>query len=332
MAKELSDTWKKILFHQRFPLIGSTVIGEGNGFHDRLSFDIPYIQRQVQASRYDHWLYVVYFRDLLNSCDPKLKERLENEVKFEILNCSEGFRSTLIKYISGGQSHYRGEIVEFVSEALKYLLHDGRVIFEFVSWFANDDKQFYAFELKRLPIKNLVEKRTYYSYQGTDPSGSITKVKIPKQKCITIDWPNELGGLKQYNKTVSSVLGLGPKIPSTEDTVNLDPGVILARRKNWDKKFSQFLAPWGLMNPDGGLTEFYKEYNSLKVRRTGIFCLGSVIQGLRQLVRVLNEKLDEKASLSLTSAFYDITRYEVVNAKWLKGEIGFKEANAYIRE
>lgn len=331
MAKESNDIWKKRIASQRFELIGSTVPGEGNGYHDRISFDLHPSTWREQDKKYDHWLYTVYFRDLRGSFDPQLRNRLNENLDFTLDNCSENYLRTFNKYIAGGGYHYRSEILDLLSNLSKWLIYDGKVILEFVSWLDNENKEFYAFELKHLRFKNIQEKRRYIIYKGQDEGGLIKKVKIPKEKCIVINWPASLGGFKAYQRTVGKILKLGSKLPPMEDVATLEPGKILARGKVWDDQFNRLVAPWGMTNPDKDLTEFYKEYNFLKVRRTGILCMEVIQEGLNQIVKKLNAFLNEDAKVTIKSDYYSIKKYNDISSQWMNGEISFPKANAYLK-
>lgn len=331
MGNESDEQWGKRLFNQRYELIGSTVPGDGNGFHDRISFDMRHNVHSRRDERYDHWLYIVYFRDLLNSFDPQLRGRVNPGLDYELINCTENYANTIKKYIAGRGYHYRSEILDFLSHLSKWLINDGKVILEFVSWFDNDDRTFYAFELKKLPLRNVKERRRFILYEGEDESGTLKKVKIPKEKCIVINWPRELGGYKSYTNTVEKILKLGAKLPSIEDTISLEPGKILARGKRWDESFNRYVSPWGMLHPDKDLTEFYKEYNYLKIRKTGILCMSSLHDGLDQVVRKLNTALQENASIVEKSDYYSITKHTKINTQWMQGEISFPTANEYLK-
>ncbi|NOT73412.1 MAG: hypothetical protein HOP08_00690 [Cyclobacteriaceae bacterium] len=331
MDNELEDKWKRRILNQQFPLIGSNLPGEGNGYHDRVSFDLNYNQSTNSDDRYNHWVYFVYFRDLINSFDPELRQRFHENVNFDLINCSENYRDTFKRYIAGQKYHYQGEILDAFSTLLKLLIQHGRIILEFVSWFDNETSDVYGFELKILPFKNTIIRNKNVQFEGIDRDGTTRKVKIPKNKCIVIDWPKKLGGYKGFSETINKVLSLGPKTPPISDVATLNPGTILARNKKWEEEFNRLLAKWGLTSVPNDLTEFYKEYNNLKIRSTGILCIEAILVGLNQVVQKLNIVLGEQASLVETSDFYCSVKHEKITQQWLNGTISFTTANSHLR-
>lgn len=80
--------------------------------------------------------------------------------------------------------------------------------------------------------------------------------------------------------------------------------------------------------PDKNLTGFYKEYNSLKVRQTGIFCTEEIVGGLNQTAKKLNSILNEEAGFDVRSDYYSVTKHHEISAQWMNQ---FYHSKQYIR-
>lgn len=337
METNSEELWKKRLINQKFELIGTSEPGEGNGYHDRISFNSPHrlnsSRDRIDAS---HWLYTVYFRDLSNRLNPKYSlDRGESFHKsFELKNCSKNYKKTFYKYLNASERWADAQLLTTLGDWSRDLIYRGRVILEFVSWYDNKTGDFYAYQLKNLNLSNckIKGKQLHYSGVKQNDSGVIkdVEVKIPINKCIIIEWPKQLGGYKDYKKTVDSILNMGSKIGSIEDDFKLDPNTKLKEMQDWNFNFNKKVSSWGIMHFNENTTDFYKQYNAFKLNETIILCIESLIEGLKQLVFILNKKLSEEAYIAFDSEQYKIDRHIEVKNNWLKGDLSFKEAATFL--
>jgi len=79
------------------------------------------------------------------------------------------------------------------------------------------------------------------------------------------------------------------------------------------------------------VTEFYQEYSALKFTYMVILCTHQLIDGLNQLIKHLNEKLNENAEIKFDLEQYNQDYFKEKIGKWLAGELSFKEANELLR-
>lgn len=337
MANSSEEQWKSRLFNQRFPLIGEKEPGEGNGFHDRISFDVPYhLQSNENKTNYSSWLYSVYFRDLSNFLNPQYKndrgEDFSNSIRIE--NCTENYKKTFLKYIGASNSWRNDGLLEVLGHWGQYLFYQGRIVMEFVHWYDNKTRDFYAFELKHL-------KTVYYTindnsvlfsapFENESNESKIVAVEIPREKCIIIEWPKELGGFSSYEETVKSILELGNKYEPILKSISNLPEDSLKNMKDWDLKFNKLTSKWGTTHPSENSTEFYKQFNYFILKGTMVYCTHALIDGLRQLITFLNRSLNEDATLSFENEESDIERFLEMKKKWLEGKLSFKESTEYL--
>jgi hypothetical protein len=332
MAKKLDELWENRTFNQRFPLIGSHTPGDGNGYHDKISFAIPYWRlREEESLKYDHWFYHVYCRNLSNSLNPKYR-RYEEEVlrSFNLINCSEKYSETLYKYLNIDNHGYHNNLLNVIEDWGRELVYKGRVVLEFTNWFDNMLNIFYAFELDTIDpnFAKIKKKRIIYSAPFENEEGvvKVKRVVIPKNKCIIIDWPSELGGYKNYIQTVEKVIKLGPKIPTIAETLSEKPGIILQRSRDWELQYSRLLAQWGNSPVFEDSTSFYKQVNNYRFKKTTILLMNSLIGGFKQLIVLLNQQLSENEELQFYNQNYDISIISDSERQWVEGNLSVKES------
>ena len=275
--------------------------------------------------------YSIYLRDLGLRADPSLSRKGEFETGLRVENCSVNFSNTFTKYFTASNHHYRsGNILRKIGEWGKGLCYNGCLIFEIIGWYDNNSTQFYAFQLNQLDTKFCEVKKNNIvfnaPYKLDGDKELYKKVKIPKSKCIIIEFPEELGGFKGYLKKVKEIKKLGNKFSYTEN-----PSDNLNHMKNWDKQFNKIMAGWGASNKIEEVTEFYQELSALRFSYTGICCLHEVISGVTQLIEYLNIKLKETARVDFNIPMYEKQNVKEYQEKWLKGELSFKEANELMR-
>jgi hypothetical protein len=340
MADDLEDLWGNRLYNQQLSLIGTTKPGEGNGFHDRISFDIPYHLQSQNNQSYQpthHFNTSIYLRDLSQRLNPTYNKDLGSIINDVLIlnNCTENFQNTFLEYL-GATSGWRryDEILEVMGIWSHQLVYQGIVILEIVGWYDNKSANFYAFELKRLDLANCTFKKDHilFSAPVQNEEGEINNVsvEIPKSKCIVIEWPKELGGIRSYEKAIRSMLKVDEKYRSLEQENYMNPGKSLENMKARDLEFNRLISDWGAIHPPENTTDFYKQYNFFNLKGTLLHCTYALIDGLNQLISLLNAKLSEEAMLSLNDENNEIKKFESMKSKWLKGELSFKESSDYL--
>ena len=110
MEKLSEELWKEIKFHQKLPLIDHTqVSGKGNGFNDRLSFEIDRVLKTKEEDFLGRSKFkTIYLRNLAHRADPSLsrERKFTESIKFE--NCTDNFINTILIYSQ--RSHYRNDL------------------------------------------------------------------------------------------------------------------------------------------------------------------------------------------------------------------------------
>ncbi len=332
MVQNSEEIWNEILNNQSRELIGTNEPNNGNGYHDGISWRIP---SRPQMNFDDEFrrstFHSNYLRDLGLYADPSLRKKGNFETGLTVENCSKNFFNTFIKYFTASSYHYRsGNILRKLGEWGKNVCYDGRLVFEIIGWYDNNSTQFYAFQLNQLNIKFCKVKKNNIvfnaPYKLDGDKELYKKVKIPKSKCIIIEFPSELGGYKSYLNKVKEMKKLGNRFSVTENS-----GDDLNHMKNWDKQFNRIVAEWGASKNIEDVTEFYQELSALRFSYTGICCLHEVVNGLNHLIKYLNSKLKENARVDFNIPMYDKQNVKEIQNKWLNGELSFKEANELIR-
>ncbi|MFC2152830.1 hypothetical protein ACFLSE_09930 [Bacteroidota bacterium] len=329
MVQISEEVWKEILNNQKFPLIGSNKPNDGNGFNDAISWKIKFRPFKRPDKIYNSSFFNVYLRDLGLNLKPNLKKETF-EKGFRIENCSKNYYDTFLKYFNNDTYYHRNEIFRELGHWGEYLGRHGRVIFEIISWYDNKSSQFYGFELNRLDTEHCKIKGKniiYYApYELNNNKEVFKKVKIPKSKCIIIDFPEELGGYKGFQRKIKNILKLGEHHIFTDN-----PAENVSHFKRWDKEFNRIVSEWGIYNNQDNVTDYYKVLSRFKFTYMVILCTHEIIKGFTQLIKFLNKQLQEDAKVIFEAEQYEISSYKRMLQKWLNGELSFNEAFEYMR-
>jgi len=322
MAPLSEDIWKEIKSNQVLPLMGSAIPAEGNGFHDTISWRVNFQNfRSENDELHSSWFHMVYLRDLSNYMNPSYTIQRSGSPSIEITNCTNHFSATLLRYFNSGNSSRSLDFLSEIGRWAKYLCHDGRLIFEIVGWYDNDSKQFYGFELLRLPSEFCQLKKNHVIFSAPKENNKIGEVKIPIEKCVIIEFPKELGGFKGYKKVEKKILKLGSRHGKSSD-----PTANMEYSKSWEQNFNKILIDWGNNNSADNTTEFYQTYTKLKFKHTSALCLHEVVEGFGKLVDFLNNKFKEKAKVEFEYTKFDLIQCKKKKNDWLKGKLSVKEA------
>ncbi len=331
MAHISQDTWDEILENQKYPLIGTNEPNNGNGFNDAISWRKSFHTKSRGNDRiHAHQFNSIYLRDLSYDVNPSLSRKNKLKDGLKIVECSDNYYKTFLRYFVADRYRYKtGDFLEELGRWGDDLCYDGRVVFEIVGWYGNNSSQFYAFELFKLENSfcKVGRKTIIYNapYSMDGEKEVFKKVKIPRDKCIVIDFPKELGGYKGFLKKRKEIYGLGNKIK-----LNSNPGKELSRMKEWDKKFNKIVSEWGNLKQDN-VTEFYQGVSILRFKYMAISCTHEVINGLKQLIDYLNLKLYETARVDFEVEEYKKSYLLDIQKKWKSGDISFQKFNEIIR-
>jgi len=325
------DVWKEIQNNQNLPLFGSTIPFEGNGFHDAISWGIPFHPRKEIDDEFQlNNFHSIYLRDLGLLINPSYNrnDKFKNGIK--ITNCSDYYYKTLLKYFTSGHFPQHEDILDKLGEWGTKLSYNGRLVFEIVGWYDNKSSQFYGYKLNQLDIdyckfnrKNIIYNAPFELEKNREV---FKKVKIPKSKCIIIDFPKELGGYKGYLNKRLKIKKIGNKLKHFKN-----PGDSLTHMENWDKKFNEILSDWGASNKIKDVTEFYQAVSRLRFTYMAILCTHEILKGFENLIKYLNSKLQEDANLELNIKEYNKNYFKTKQEQWMRGELSFKEVNELLR-
>lgn len=327
MEKESKNIWDDILAHQKMDFT------EENGVCDIISFGsfpAPQWDEFNSENRYNP-LFTIYFDHLGAAIDPSLTRKKKFEESLKLEGCSENYIKTFLRYFhmprSNGYKGMLGTLGEWGDDLVK----SGRVIMEIVGWYTKDSHQLYAYQLIMLPPIYCKIRKEHILYTGPIQEGESDKitwkeVNIPLEKCIIIEFPEELGGYENYRNVVYQVLNLGEQFNQDPD-----PGKRLAHSKEWDKKYYKIISQWGTSPGNRAeLSEFYKMSLYFRYKRTIVYCTYSLLGGLSTLLRFLNKNFHESAKLEFNLKQYDIQHFNKMESDWLSSKLSFKEANEFL--
>lgn len=327
--------WQERLKNQQHALIGSAVPGDGNGYFDRISPELPYHRLQDLADPFrGYWLYIVYFRDLAYHLNPSYgRDKEQLKTNFYLTQASENFKNTFMRYLNKYEPLYRIDLLSILGDWAQRLINDGRVVFEFVSWFDNESGVFYGYELELLDNRFYQDMGDHFIYdvpqELEDDRLENQQFNIPKSKCIIIDWPEAYGGYQNFLDTVKTVQDLGDINDSFAALLD-EPGKLISSKKNWEIDFEKALIQWGTTKPNEQTTDYYQEWSWFNYKRTVVHCMHSLVGGMQQIVNILNEKLGENVVFNCDAPKYDLHILNENYEKWTHGGLSFKEANAYL--
>ena len=335
MAEPSQDLWKIRLDRQKWPLIGSNIPGDGNGYNDQLSFELPHHRLRHDDDPYrGFWLYTFYFQHLSAFLSPSFG----NGKKFiaeglSVDGCSENYLRTFFRYLDPYNDWRMIDLGRELGDWSERLVYNGRLIFEFVSWFDNKQGIFYGYQLQYLPSERCEVNDDFVIFTGPEEleDGTLQEktVEIPRAKCIIIEWPNERGGFKGYTDTVQKVLKMGDIHGNWKDLMD-EPGKLMENTTNWEFAFEKALSHWGTHSPNELTTEFYKESVFFTYKGTLIYCLLSCINGFEQIFAILNQQLDENGKVVFKHPLVDTAKLSDLEKRWRDGNLSFKEANEFL--
>lgn len=335
MEEPLQDLWKIRLDRQQWPLIGSNIPGDGNGYNDQLSFELPHHRLRNEDDPYrGFWLYTYYFQNLSAFLNPSFgngKKFIAEGLRVD--GCTENYLRTFFRYLDPYNDWRRIDLGRELGDWSERLVSNGRVIFEFVSWFDNEDDIFYGYQLQYLPSDRCKVNQEFVIFTGPEEleDGTLQErtITIPRSKCIVIEWPKERGGYNGYTETVQNVLAMGDIHGNWKNLMD-EPGKIMENTTNWEFAFEKALAHWGTHSPNKLTTEFYKESVFFTYKGTLIYCLLSCINGFEQIFALLNEQLNEQARIVFNHQLADAGKLSELQKRWHEGDLSFKEANKFL--
>lgn len=330
--------WERIIDRQKWPLIGGTSPeDEGNGYHDRRSFDIPFndINRSENVNSIIDSKAYSYFHELAIMVNPSFASDYGRSFQqsISLRNCTEGYRRTFNKYLGARNHQYDSTISDLIGRWGEILVHHGRLVLEFVTWKDRIDGEIYAFELKELQDINLIEKRRKFLYRSVikDNQGKLQRIQmsIPKTKCIFIQWPMQLGGYKRHHNVRVELNQLARNQGNSMDLMS-DPGSYLKLMDEDELKLNAIIYKWGTNHPIDGLNQFQVMLCLLRHKKTATLCRLEAIKVLKELVKFLNNAFKENADVTIDHQSLDISRAIEMENRWIKGELSFREANSYL--
>jgi hypothetical protein len=317
MEKLSEELWEEIKIYQKLPLIDHTqVSGKGNGFNDRLSFEFDRVLKSKEEDFLDRSKFkTIYLRNLAHRSDPSLSRERKFTESIQFKNCTDDFLKTILLYSQ--PNHYRNDltvITRTIGNWVKDLVYNGKVIIEIVSWYTNESKQFYGFELIPLNIDSCQVKRKNIYFSGLK-NGKKEKIKIPKSKCIIIEFPKELGGFNEYSRKSKKIEKLG-KVDNPKES--------LESSKNWDKQFDKIISDWGWMNRRENISDFLYAYQLLNFNNSAIQCCYACIDAFKYLVSFISSKLNENATFEI-SGFLGKNFYKELIDKFTQDQLSLEE-------
>lgn len=327
-----AEIWEEILFNQSLPLIGTNEPGNGNGYHDGVSWRMTFRpNKDVDENLYSNQFFSIYLRDLGHAVNPSYSYSDKFEKGLKISNCSQSYLDTLLQYLTNSGYYQSNELLRILGHWGESLCYHGMIIIEIIGWYDNASSQFYGFELNQLDLDycQIQKDDIIYNapYELNENKEIFRKVRISRSKCIIIEFPADLGGYKEFKRKVEKIKKLGDKYNYKDQ-----PGASLAHMKNWDKQFNKIVSDWGASNKIEDVTDFYQILNVLRFNYSVISCVHEIVDGLKQLIGYLNVKLKENATIEFSINHYDKKEYKNIQSKWMKGVLSFNEVNQFIKE
>lgn len=330
MDKDLQEIWKIREFFQKLPLIGGkSSKEEGNGYHNQICFYERHLIRNNDPEEPKNLLYKRYFDSLYQA----LIYAKYNSSKglFNLRDCSDEYIKTFNLYIGlERRSYSANDLPLFYLKMASALVNYGRGVFEFVSWRENESDIFYGFELKEiigdLSLNNHIEQKLKYQ----DHEGVINKVeiKIPKEKCIVVEWPKELGGWNSFYEIEQFAFNIKDTYNQSFDFSN--PKKRMEDQFNSEALFFKTVSKWGALTAFDKSNDFYKIYCILKFKQTVGFILKEIQNGFVQVVNLLNVELNEKAIIEFNFPSDRFKKSKEICDLWSNGKIVFDEVKEYI--
>lgn len=161
--------------------------------------------------------------------------------------------------------------------------------------------------------------------QYIDKAPGLKKIKIPKTKCIVIQFPETLGGTANYLQSLYEFKDLEKMNPmrnylkgsfSDFSLYNLNDHHKLFQLESW--KRSKFLNWHHRGSNDELFSSFYHTFRRLAFKKSRILLRDHVISEILNLVNILSNKLNKEIDLKIAK-FVKLEDIEEKIEGWKKG-------------
>ena len=258
---------------------------------------------------------------------------LQKNVQCTLEPEDEDIRELLVEFFPSYRHRYNDDFNEIILAAIlfiaNYLVHHGYLVLELVTYSDYNDNKYYSLEnIYGADVK--IENDFILQTVHEDAAGQLKikePIKIPKDKCFVIDFPNVLGGKKKYLEFLSDFKELGKQTPMLRyfnNPLNGKPGYDLSEHQKlhdlelW-KKSKMF--NW---HHRGGYEKYFSGYYSiyrhLMFKKSQIVLRDYIIENLKKIITVFSEKIGTKTELKI-EGLITLEKVDEKISEWKSGQL-----------
>jgi hypothetical protein len=261
-----------------------------------------------------------------------------NGPKFKLVNCSlfptnSAFQAILMHMLPALRRRYMDDFNEIILGTIQYitnhLVQNGSMVLELVTLKDINESVFYKLvNIYGDEIK--IEKGHVIQIISEEAATELNiskSIKIPKEKCFIIDFPQFFGGKVNYLKFLEEFKSLGKQSPIMNflnNPLKEQMGYDLTDHKRihelelWRK--SKIFNWHHRSNPENTFSGYYFFYRHLNFRKSKIALRDYIIEQLKNIVSILSEKLGDKTELRI-DGLLPMSRIDEKIEQWKSGEL-----------
>jgi len=253
------------------------------------------------------------------------------------------FETIVMEILASSFSQYGREgLNQAVLDAIRYiagfLARDGYVIFEFIKLVEADERLSYRF----VPIlgkvntdgKSVVQKIPAGLTGEDSPEYEII---IPQDKCQIFEFPESLGGKKQYLNFLKKFKKESKSVPMmkmySEGSLWGAKGYDISKHQQIvDLKLWKRTQPYGWGHREGAgklFSSFFPVYRSLKFKHSQVLLRDHVIDALQKLIKFIGKELKQEGNL-VVEGLSTLSDIESTIKMWETGELKINEISKAI--
>lgn len=295
---------------------------------DRVSIELR--PSNLDSNEHYSWMFK---EDFVNGCVPIIQFSQKN-FDCRLIPKNPDFQLVLSQAFPSNYHSYRGEdLNEIIQSIIRYIAYNlvnyGCIVLELIEVKDFKDEISYKFvpvygEVVKVKRKKIIQIIPALLAKELEISRTV---EIPKEKCFVIEFPEILGGKKEYLKFLSEFEDLGRQSPMMN--YRNDP---LANNSNYDllehqkmhkielwsksKKFN-----WNHRgNEDSLFSSYYYVYRYLNFKKAKFQLRDYIIDQTKELVVFLSKKLDYNLELTV-EGLIPIKEIDERLEEWNSGQI-----------
>lgn len=260
--------------------------------------------------RMEHYSWM-FIQDFHQSILPIQRSKQEN-LTIEIEPKDPSLEALIIEILGDSRPFMREDftktIIDFTEQIASYVTHYGFIVFEYVTYKDINDNLSYRLKIIQGEETKIRKRKVIQliPHEAVKEFSLPKEIEIPKSKCYVIEFPNSLGGKKDYIKFLREFKEFGSKTPFMNYFKNKlvgQPGYDL----NEDQRTHE-LELWKLTNKFGWhhransnklFSQYHYVYRYLRFKRNKIVLRDSLLENVKGIITEIGGRFNKKITLKI---------------------------------